>query len=103
VELTLRTRDGGRDLFALRSDTFGKSLYLVECKRYAASRKVGVEVVRGLYGVLQADRATKGVIVTTSSYTKDAIEFATPLEYQLSLRDFEALKEWLVSFRKSEN
>lgn len=101
VELTPKARDGGRDLFALHSNAFGRSLYLVECKRYAASRKVGVEVVRGLYGVLQADRATKGVIVTTSSYTKDAIAFATPLEYQLSLRDFEALKEWLDAFRKT--
>jgi len=99
VELTPRTRDGGRDVLAVHSDTLGKSLYLIECKRYAPSRKVGVEVVRGLYGVLQADRATKGIIVTTSSYTKDALAFATPLQYQLSLRDFEALKEWLSMFR----
>jgi hypothetical protein len=99
VELTPRTRDGGRDMFALQSNTLGKSLYLIECKRYAPSRKVGVEVIRGLYGVLQAERATKGIIVTTSSYTKDAIAFATPLQYQLSLRDFEALKQWLSAFR----
>lgn len=103
VELTPGTRDGGRDLFALQSDAFGKSLYLVECKRYSASRRVGVEIIRGLYGIVQADRATKGIIVTTSSYTKDALAFATPLQYQLTLRDFEALKEWLVQWYVPKN
>jgi HJR/Mrr/RecB family endonuclease len=99
VELTPRTRDGGYDVLAVQSDALGKSLYLIECKRYAASRKVGVEAIRGLYGVLQSARGTRGIIVTTSSYTKAALAFATPLEYQLSLRDFDALKEWLSGFR----
>ncbi len=99
VQLTPQTRDGGRDLLAVNSGSLGKSLYLVECKRYAENRKVGVEVVRGLYGVLQAERATKGIIVTTSSFTRDAVAFASPLEYQLSLRDYDALRDWLDAFR----
>jgi hypothetical protein len=36
-----------------------------------------------------------GIIATTSTFTKHAIDFATPLKYRLSLRDFDALKEWL--------
>ena len=99
VEVTPRTRDGGRDIQALRSNELGKSLYLIECKRYARTRKVGIEPVRGLYGVIQSERATMGIIATTSSFTSDAIDFATPLQYQLSLRDFEALKQWLEGFK----
>lgn len=97
--LTPRTRDGGRDILAARSDALGSLLYLVECKRYAPKNKVGVEVVRAIHGVTQAERATKGVIVTTSSFTKDAIAFASPLKYGIGLHDFEALKSWLDRYR----
>lgn len=93
--LTPRTRDGGRDILAARSDALGSLLYLVECKRYAPKNKVGVEVVRAIHGVTNAERATKGVIVTTSSFSKDAIAFASPLKYGIGLYDFEALKSWL--------
>lgn len=97
--LTPPTRDGGRDILAARSDALGSLLYLVECKRYAPSNKVGVDVVRGIYGVACAERATKGIIVTTSSFTKDAIAFASPLKLEIGLHDFESLKLWLDSYR----
>jgi len=98
VVLTPQTRDGGKDLYAVRRDDISLLLYLVECKRYASSRKVGVEAVRALYGVKDAERASHAVLVTTSSFTKDAIEFATPLKYHLSLQDFDALKSWLGNY-----
>lgn len=97
--LTPRTRDGGRDILAARSDRLGTLLYLVECKRYAPENKVGVETVRSIYGVVQSERASKGVIVTTSSFTKQALAFASPLMFQLSLRDFDALRQWLDEFK----
>ena len=97
--LTPKTRDGGRDILAARSDALGDLLYLVECKRYAPGNKVGVEVVRSIHGVTQAKRATKGVIVTTSWFTKDAIAFASPLKYGIGLHDFEAIKLWLDGYR----
>jgi hypothetical protein len=103
VTLTPRTRDGGKDVYAIKNDEVGKSLYLIECKRYAATNKVGVETVRALYGVATAENATKGIIATTSSFTKGAIDFATPLEYKLSLRDFDALKQWLCEFAGHKN
>ena len=95
TSLTPRTRDGGKDVYAVKRDDIGSSLYVIECKRYAEQRKVGVDVVRGLYGVATAENATQGIIATTSSFTGDAIAFASPLEYKLSLRDFDALKTWL--------
>lgn len=97
--LTPRSNDGGRDILAARSDALGSLLYLVECKRYSPTNKVGVELVRAIHGVTQAERATKGVIVTTSSFTKGAIAFASPLQYAISLHDFETLKLWLNRFQ----
>lgn len=100
VTLTPATRDGGVDIYALSKGALGESLYVIECKRYAPSRRVGVDVVRGLYAVAEVQRATKGILVTTSGFTKDAIAFASPLEYRLSLQDFDALKTWLAAYRR---
>lgn len=99
VELTPQTRDGGKDIYAVKQDGLGTSLYVIECKRYSSSNKVGVEIVRGLYGVIQAERATMGLIATTSTFTPDAIDFATPLKYQLSLNDYRALTNWLEKYK----
>lgn len=99
VELTPPTRDGGVDLWVARKEPVGSQLYAVECKRYRSTRRVGVEVVRGVYGVVASKQATGGVVVTTSTFTKDAVTFAKPLEYRLALRDYDALVEWLRGMR----
>ena len=41
VELTPASGDGGFDIYAAKSETLGRFLYLVECKRYAPLRKWG--------------------------------------------------------------
>jgi hypothetical protein len=103
VMLTQRTRDGGKDIYAVHKDSFGSLLYVIECKRYASSNKVGVEAVRGLYGVKMAERASMGILVTTSSFTRDALEFANPLKYELSLKDYEDLMSWILEYKKARN
>jgi HJR/Mrr/RecB family endonuclease len=49
VQLTPKTRDGGRDVLALHNGSAGQHLYLVECKRYSPDRPIGVDLVRSLY------------------------------------------------------
>lgn len=63
--------DGGVDL-TLNKD--GKTI-LVQCKNWK-SRTVGVSTVRELYGVVAAEGASKGVMVISGDYTRDAIDFA---------------------------
>ena len=63
--------DGGVDL-RLRKD--GKTVF-VQCKHWKA-RSVGVKVVRELFGVLKAENANHGVVVTYGSFTPEALEFA---------------------------
>ena len=43
-----------------------------ECKRYSLDRPVGVEIVRELYAVMDLEWVDKGVIVTTSHFTRGA-------------------------------
>lgn len=96
VELTPPSKDGGYDLIAVQHNKLtGSQVYLVECKKYAPDHKVNVGIVRGLYGIVCSKDATKGIIITTSSFTRGAKEFAEKHSSRLSLRDFESLKEWL--------
>jgi len=50
VERTSQTRDGGRDIIAIKQ-TEANLRFLIECKRYERRHKVGVGIVRELYGV----------------------------------------------------
>jgi len=63
--------DGGIDLL-LRKD--GES-FLVQCKQWKAF-KVGVEIVRELYGVMTAKGAAGGFVVTSGRFTEGAETFA---------------------------
>jgi len=95
VQLTGRGRDGGRDVLTWPSSAPSRALWLVECKRYAAPRKVDVRLVRALYGVLEAERATMGMLVTTSDFTRPAREFERGVSNRLVLRNFGEVAKWL--------
>ncbi|HEY9060504.1 MAG TPA: restriction endonuclease [Pseudobacteroides sp.] len=99
VTLTKQTRDGGKDIYAAKNNSIGSILYIIECKRYAEDNPVGVELVRGLYGVKMQERATMAIIASTSFFTSEAVKFANPIQYELSLRDFDALKKWLNEYK----
>jgi hypothetical protein len=99
VELTPSSGDGGKDIICTQKTMLGTMLIHVECKRFAADRPVGVEIVRSLYGVVMSDRASHGVLATTSSFTKGAIALHAQNKYQLSLHDFDALSGWLRNYR----
>ena len=99
VELTLPTRDKGRDIIAI--DTGDLRKYLIECKRYRR-KKVGIEVVQRLHGVVESEGATKGIVATTSSFTAPALDFLhlETVKWRLEGRDFDGLVRWLQSYDK---
>lgn len=70
--------DGGVDL-RLRK---GNELALVQCKQWRAY-KVPVTVVRELYGVMTAQGAAQGYVVTSGQFTADARAFASGRNIEL--------------------
>jgi restriction system protein len=71
-ELGGTSPDGGVDLVL----TKGSEKFLVQCKQWKAF-KVGVDVVRELYGVMAAKGAAGGFVVTSGRFTADATVFAS--------------------------
>ncbi len=63
--------DGGVDLVLYE----GTEKYLVQCKQWRAL-KVGVKVVRELYGVMASSGAVGGFVVTSGQFTREAERFA---------------------------
>jgi restriction system protein len=68
--------DGGVDLVLSKPGKSGDEKFLVQCKQWRAY-KVGVDVVRELYGVMAARGATGGFVVTSGRFTDEAISFAS--------------------------
>ena len=95
VTLTPATRDGGKDIYVAEKRSLGSFLYLVECKRYGPENLVGPSLVRSLYGVVEAERATAGILATTSFFTKDAKEFQQTVQFRIALQDYLAIQRWL--------
>lgn len=97
IRLTPARDDGGRDIMVFDQTAFGQHLFLVECKRYAEDNPVGVGLVRHLYGVVEGERATTGILVTTSRFSGPALAWPEEnhLQHRLTLRDYEHLKDWV--------
>jgi restriction system protein len=70
IKVTPATRDGGYDFAAERTGRGGSERLVIECKRYI--KPVRVATIRQLYSVVERLTATKGVVVTTSNFTRDA-------------------------------
>lgn len=98
VELTKQTRDGGRDVIAV-SHRVVSVKYLLECKRYARDKTVGIACVQRLHGVTLSEGATKGVLVTTSRFTQPARQHISKHCWLLDGKDFEGLVEWLEMYQ----
>jgi hypothetical protein len=77
AELTEVTGDGGIDIVALLDRPFSGGRYIFQCKRYSEGNLVGAPAIRDFCGAVMADRAVKGIFITTSEFTTHAKEFAS--------------------------
>lgn len=72
--LTPPGRDGGRDVIAVRAGTGQREQVHIECKLHTLP--VGVRTARALLGVVTHMKANRGVLVTSSHFTRGARELA---------------------------
>lgn len=80
TRLTQASRDGGVDCVAFDPRPIFGGKVVIQAKRY--KNTVGVSAVRDLYGTMQNEGASKGILVTTSGYGQASHQFASnkPLE-----------------------
>ncbi|MBS0406394.1 MAG: restriction endonuclease [Proteobacteria bacterium] len=73
------TGDGGVD-GVISLDRLGLEKVYVQAKRWQPGATVGRPDIQAFYGALAGQRSRKGVFITTSSYSAQALEFARSVE-----------------------
>jgi restriction system protein len=96
ARLTPRTGDGGID-GVINEDPLGLDRVYVQAKRYALGNSVGRPDIQAFVGSLVGEGATKGVFVTTSTFTSGATEFARHLPQRIVLIDGQRLAELMIN------
>ena len=92
------TGDGGVD-GVIREDQLGLDRIYLQAKRYKPGNTVGGETVQAFVGALVGRGANKGVLITTSSFSKAALTAATQLgSLRLVLIDGDQLTNLMVRF-----
>lgn len=105
VDITARCRSRSADIIAIRTDAFGvETKYLIECKRYVGSNRIGLETVNAVLGAKTRARADHAMLVTTSSFTRDVEKLRAEFrELRLHLRDGARVREWLGAYEPRED
>lgn len=95
VQTTPRTGDGGID-GVISLDRLGLEKVYVQAKRWQST--IGRPLLQAFYGALAGRRATKGVFITTSDFSRDAREFAASVSGSIVLVDGRRLTELMIEF-----
>ncbi|MGA3185758.1 MAG: restriction endonuclease [Bryobacteraceae bacterium] len=74
IEGRCAAADGGIDMVATQGDAIVGGKFIIQCKRFSGS--VGNSVIRDLFGVVHSEAANKGILITNSTFTKEARRFA---------------------------
>lgn len=89
--------DGGIDGIIVQ-DRLGLDMIYVQAKRWD-NTVVGRPEIQRFAGALQGQRARKGVFLTTSSFSKEAREFAAFIDSRIILIDGKRLAELMFEFK----
>ena len=90
-----KSGDGGIDGI-IKEDRLGLDVIYLQAKRWEGV--VGRPEIQKFAGALRGQRASKGVFITTSGYSKEAIDFAQAISSKIILIDGATLSRLMVDF-----
>lgn len=78
----------------IKEDRLGLDIIYIQAKRWSST--VGRPEVQRFAGALQGKRARKGVFITTSSFSREAVQFASSIETKVILVDGRQLAALMI-------
>lgn len=87
--------DGGIDGI-IKEDRLGLESIYIQAKRWKEGLVVGRPDIQQFAGALQGQRARKGVFITTSKFSKEALEYAKAVQVTIVLIDGRQLAELML-------
>lgn len=94
-EMTKAGGDGGIDGI-IHEDALGLDAVYIQAKRYAPDSKVGRPAIQQFIGSLTGEGATKGVFVTTSTFSAEARDYLKKVQHRVVLIDGSQLARVMV-------
>ena len=90
-----RSGDGGID-GVIDEDRLGLDVIYVQAKRWDST--VGRPEIQRFAGALQGQQARKGIFISTSMFSKDAVDYASRIDSRIILIDGDRLASLLVDY-----
>jgi len=90
-----KTRDEGIDGI-IKEDKLGLDVIYIQAKRW--QNTVGRPEIQKFAGALQGKRAKKGIFITASNFSKDAINFANSIDSKIILLDGDQLAGLMIDY-----
>ena len=79
-------------------DKLGLDKIYIQAKRYKLDNTVGKPQIQQFSGALDEQKATKGVFITTSSYSKEAKQYVQNLNKKIVLIDGQELARYMIEY-----
>ncbi len=92
-----RTGDEGID-GTIKEDKLGLDVIYIQAKRWKPGNVVGRPELHKFVGALAGQGAKKGIFITTSNFTKEAIEYTPRNETKIVLIDGEQLTQLMIDY-----
>lgn len=82
----------------IKEDRLGLDIIYVQAKRWKTGNVVGRPEIHKFVGALAGQGAKKGIFITTSSFTKEALDYAPKNETKIVLIDGDRLAQHMIDF-----
>ncbi len=82
----------------IKEDKLGLDVIYVQAKRWQPGNVVGRPEIQKFVGALAGQGAKKGIFITTSSFTRDALEYIPRNETKIVLIDGERLAQYMIDY-----
>ena len=93
----LKSGDEGID-GTIKEDKLGLDIIYIQAKRWKPGNVVGRPELQKFVGALAGQGAKKGIFITTSNFTKEAIEYTPRNETKIVLIDGEQLAQLMIDY-----
>ena len=94
-EVLGKTGDEGIDSI-IKEDKLGMDTIYIQAKRWEAV--VGRPEIQKFVGALHGQKAKKGIFITTSSFSKDAVDYAKNIDSKVILIDGISLTHYMIEY-----
>ena len=92
-----RSGDEGID-GTIKEDKLGLDIIYIQAKRWKPGNVVGRPEIQKFVGALAGQGAKKGIFITTSSFTREALDYSPRNETKIVLIDGEYLAQLMIDY-----